>query len=519
VSSRARLLLIEGGIALALSAVALAVRLPQLQEVPAFTDETAEISGAVAILEDGQRPMVDPDDAYRGPLWSYTLAAAFAAFGLNPAVPRAVVALFGALTVGVTYLLGRIVSGRVAGLVAAALMATAFSHIVLNSHVAWSNAITPFWATLAVALVALGVGRDRAEARGVTGVLICAGVAWGLALQTHPSVVPLLVGVALWFLLSADGRARLRSPGPWLAVAAFLVVLSPVLLYNVRHDVVSIRAAIDPANPVATAGGPWPVASRLVQLWLQLGVMAAGGPVDLGRAGADALVRLTDALQPAVILLYAGLIAGALAFAALRGPRLVAVAALGAMLLVAVFNRSYLNFYDSRYFTYLLPLAYTCLGVMLARLVIRDPRWRVPLLAAVGLMVVYPLLPLWAYYERQTGSGATNRPLHDVVELLVEQANGPGDYIFVDKALRDIALGGGGNTARAYDHLLTLYQVRHQLSDVDELRWFLQHDADTSFIIIAAQATWRALAGEMDLQVREQGAGWVVLERRGRAGP
>ena len=58
------------------------------------------------------------------------------------------VMVFGALTVALTYLLGRVIAGRLVGVLGAALLAAAPQHIIVNSHIAWQNATTPFYATL-----------------------------------------------------------------------------------------------------------------------------------------------------------------------------------------------------------------------------------------------------------------------------------------------------------------------------------------------------------------------------------
>jgi hypothetical protein len=103
---------------------------------------------------------------------------------------------------------------RIAGLLAAGLLATNGPHVVVNSHIAWSNCLTPLLTTLAFwALLRAGEARP---------FLPLAGLLLGLALQTHPLVVAMLPGLALAVLLH-DARS-LRTPWPWLAAAAFLVV-------------------------------------------------------------------------------------------------------------------------------------------------------------------------------------------------------------------------------------------------------------------------------------------------------
>ncbi|MGE3271567.1 MAG: hypothetical protein AB7P40_22645, partial [Chloroflexota bacterium] len=214
-------LLLAGGLAL----LAFAVRWPYLWTIPRFTDETLEVLHSLAIVRDGARPLTNYD-SYYGALYNYLVAAALAVSGQSPLAPRAVVLVAGILTVVATYALGLEVARRMAGfgtthqrlvgLLAAALLATNGPHVVVNSHIAWSNCLTPLFTTLAFwALLQSSradapsppfpLSRARERGRGRDGhlhwLLPLAGLLLGLALQTHPLVVALLPGIALGVLL------------------------------------------------------------------------------------------------------------------------------------------------------------------------------------------------------------------------------------------------------------------------------------------------------------------------------
>ena len=64
--------------------------------------------------------------------------------------PRLIMAIMGAVTVVPTYLLGRSLAGgsSLVGLLAALLLALSPIHIVVNSHIASSNCLTPLFTTL-----------------------------------------------------------------------------------------------------------------------------------------------------------------------------------------------------------------------------------------------------------------------------------------------------------------------------------------------------------------------------------
>ena len=95
----------------------------------------------------------------------------------NDLYDRALVLTFGVLSVLATYLLGRAWGGQVGGLLAGGLLSPAASHIVVVSHVGWSNSITPLFTTLAVWALDQAV-RYRYKSQTM---LLISGLSWGLA--------------------------------------------------------------------------------------------------------------------------------------------------------------------------------------------------------------------------------------------------------------------------------------------------------------------------------------------------
>jgi 4-amino-4-deoxy-L-arabinose transferase-like glycosyltransferase len=142
--------------------------------------------------------------------------------------------VFGALTVALTYLLGRALGGRVAGVIGAGLLATAPQHIIVNSHIAWQNSTTPFYAVLTFLSLTryLNALRGRQQGDGTVLLsdtplapsfrnggfwLLLAGFCYGLTLHTHPGTIVLAPALALTFL-AVVWRARawhvFRTPWP-----------------------------------------------------------------------------------------------------------------------------------------------------------------------------------------------------------------------------------------------------------------------------------------------------------------
>src|SRR5439155_18073863 len=141
----------EAQLIFALAFLALVVRLPYFTQLPAFSDEVDDIYRAFLITQGKLFPLTDTS-TYIGSLWSWMMAAALWISGLKLYAPRALILLMGVLTVIATYPLGRAFSaGRQrGGLVAAYLLVTSGPHVLINSHVAWSNCMTPLFSALGV---------------------------------------------------------------------------------------------------------------------------------------------------------------------------------------------------------------------------------------------------------------------------------------------------------------------------------------------------------------------------------
>ena len=207
---------------LALCVVAAVVRWPYLMRLPKFTDETVEVRWVFQIVAGEAFPLT-AFDPYYGPIHAYILAACFKVFGYQMVLPRLVSLVFGALTVGATYLLGRELAGRWVGALGAALLLTAPQHIVVNSHVAWENATTPLYTTLCCWALVRFVNEEwrmkngeltrSVRWRSVGWIGLC-GVLFGLAVQTHPGTIVLGPGLALAFLWHAwRGRPASERQG------------------------------------------------------------------------------------------------------------------------------------------------------------------------------------------------------------------------------------------------------------------------------------------------------------------
>ena len=187
---------------------------------------------------------------YQGVSSMYVVLPLFALFGPGVGATRAMTIGFGILGIALTYLLGRRLFGRPAGLVTALLLATAPSYI--------------FWSRVGVYVVCqvvpLALGACLAYLRWRDGKrvgwLALAGLLVGIGLSTKILFIWFLLGVfgagvAVWLLdwlwpLDKEGRTgRRRSLGTRLAarsvlrpvevggaLAGFLLGAAPLIAYN-----------------------------------------------------------------------------------------------------------------------------------------------------------------------------------------------------------------------------------------------------------------------------------------------
>jgi 4-amino-4-deoxy-L-arabinose transferase-like glycosyltransferase len=458
---------------LGLALGAFVIRLPYLWTIPRFTDETREALRAIDLLRGdlrGADRLVNVD-AYIGSIYTWLLAAIFWLTGVSAYTPRLVVAVAGAIAVGFTYLLARDLAGRTAGLIAAGLLATSGGIILSNSHIAWSHCLTPTLTTLAAFLLQRAV---RSESRPA---LLGAGLAFGVAFQTHPATLVLLPGAAIYILWW--GRRWLRTPWPYLALGLFLLGFANMLAYNLMtgggsfKDAAEIRDHYSNGRELLTGLSTY-LANHAIHDLMLLRYLA--GAVDSRENAAS------DLLDP-TLWIYGGLSVAGLVWCARRGAPLLLLMTLSSILIMPYFNdKKYVPISDGRYLMPLLPLAFASIGAILARVHPSPPGglpWslsaapplhgplsrrqergsrsgaavRFAWAAGVLLLVLYPLVPLARYYDQETAAGRTNAPLFQAVDAALA-ARRPGEAVLLDQDLSDLKFEGGGTAFRSLRLLL-----------------------------------------------------------------
>jgi glycosyltransferase AglD len=475
-------------------APAFALRWPFVTLLPRFTDETLEVLHSAAIARGEILPLTNYD-TYYGALFNYLIAIPMVVLGTDPLLPRWIVMALGALTVLPTFLLGRELGNRMVGAVAALLIAGSSAHIAVNSHIAWSNCITPLFTTLTFWLLV------RAQMRGSGPALVGAGLAFGLALQTHPAVIALAPAVAAFTLWR--GRSTLSVSWMALAFGAFLLGYGNMIAYNLASNFDSLSSAQRISNEYALADDAdsgWRTVGSMLLLLARL----VGGAVD---QRPDVFSYLVD---PGVV------VGGVLAIAGLlllwrRGQPLPLLAVVTFLVLLPLVNSKFRTLVTIRYLMPLYPLIAIGIAVTIDALAHRFgvrsvPLQRVVMTLALVAILVPSFSSLQRYYDRLLRTGDTNERILRL-EGAIAGARRPGELVIVDEDMGTELPGTGVTEIRGFRYLLAMDEVPFRAERIAPRR--LEDALQTAPSVLAV------LNGR-DLEQVERRLTATPLEGRGR---
>jgi hypothetical protein len=193
---------------LALLALAALLRFPDLPTRGTWdADQGHDMLVLRALVRDGAVPLLGPPtsigDVHHGAWYYYLLAPAAALGGAAPEAVLGAIALAGVVAVAVTWWVGRLLGGSIAGLVAGLVMTVSVTAIDESTFI-WNPNLIP----LASALALAGTWQAWVTRRARWWLLAALGVV--VTMQCHVLGVVLLPPVVA--VLVAD--ARRRSAGP-----------------------------------------------------------------------------------------------------------------------------------------------------------------------------------------------------------------------------------------------------------------------------------------------------------------
>lgn len=198
------------------------------------------------ILVEKDIPLIGPPTSvgnmYLGPLYYYMMSVPMAIFWLNPIAAAGQVALIGVATVVLVYYLARVWFGRFAGLIAAFLYAISPVTIIYSKS-SWNPNPTPFFALLSI--ISFYLARS-----GNFLWLSLTGVALAFAVQMHYMAVLLIpILLVLWLLELRDifkGKPKKNFfKGTFLGFTFFLFLMSPLLIFDLKHNFMNLRALME----------------------------------------------------------------------------------------------------------------------------------------------------------------------------------------------------------------------------------------------------------------------------------
>jgi len=181
----------------------------------------------------------------------------------------------------------------------------------------------PFWAMAGFAFHRALRGRQTMD-------WLLLGLAVGLSLWAKYFVAVLAIPLALFVLIDRDARKTLRTPGPYIAIAAALVTMAPHLVWLVRNDFLPFAYAEHRALPSrGLIDHVWhPLQFAVSQLFFLIPSLLIAAPLFYQRAAAGAAPAApsADAFDRRIVTLLAfGPMAAVLALSALSGRGTVAM--------------------------------------------------------------------------------------------------------------------------------------------------------------------------------------------------
>ena len=191
------------------------------------------------------------------------------------------------------------------------------------------------------------------------GDLVGAGLAFGLAQQQHPTILlfwPVFLGYVAW-----RGRAFFRTRWAYAAVAAFVIGVSPLIVYNLTSDFGTLKESADQSAGYQQGrdNKDFSYKGRAVEILVTAARVTAGAIDDRDRT--------LDYLLDPIVLGYVALAVAGLIVAARLGASSLLLATVTFLLLLPIFPANHDNLpRQGRYLMPLLPLAFAGAGGLAA---------------------------------------------------------------------------------------------------------------------------------------------------------
>lgn len=218
------------------------------------------------ILVNGDIPFIGAPTSvgnmYLGPLYYYMMAISMAIFWLDPVAAAGMNVVIGLATIWLLYYMAKRWFGVVPALTTAFLYSVS-PITIFYSRSSWNPNPAPFFVLLAV----LGLDNTYRSKNGWW--LVLTGASFAALLQMHylALIMTPILGV-LWLYLLLKEKIRQFWIGTLLGLVAFILLMSPLVLFDLKHNYMNYRAITAffsqrettvNVNPLNSLGRAWPI--------------------------------------------------------------------------------------------------------------------------------------------------------------------------------------------------------------------------------------------------------------------
>lgn len=222
------------------------MRLYKIDQYMTFLgDEGRDVIIVRRFLVEGHPPLIGPGTSigsmYLGPLYYYMMAIPLFLANYSPVGPAVAIALLGVVTIFFVWWVAREWFGKEAAIAASLLFAISPT-VIVYSRSSWNPNIMPFFALAAVYFM------WRVWSRKEIKLLSIVGISIAFTLQSHYLGLLLIPVVGILWLLTFWKMRKDKKIRKHLilntiyAVVFFAVLMSPLLIFDIRHDWTNFKA-------------------------------------------------------------------------------------------------------------------------------------------------------------------------------------------------------------------------------------------------------------------------------------
>lgn len=231
------------------------LRLYRVSEYMTFLgDEGRDALIMKKILSTWSFPLIGPPmsvgNIYLGPLYYYMMFFSMLPFNLNPEAAAIMNGFIGVFSVVLVYLLGRLLFDKKSGLIAAFFYAIS-PVTVIYSRTSWNPNPAPFFSMVSM------LSLYMIHRTGNFNWLLVTGLSIAAAVQMHYLSL-ILIPISIFILLYEKYYRKKNNlfisnvlKGIFKGIVAFFLIMSPLIIFDFRHNFLNYRAAIE----IFTQGG------------------------------------------------------------------------------------------------------------------------------------------------------------------------------------------------------------------------------------------------------------------------